>query len=215
MEKDREEFKSTLRHGIEATIFEGLPASLGLIMVAEPAIRLLFQHGQISGHDADLIGQSLFFYAGAIWAFSILQIINRALLRHSRHRHARGDVRAEHRDQPGVEIPLLWWMGESAMAVGTLASFAVQALIMLWLLDRRVGGLGLSRIAVPSVKMLLATCLMGLALWLFRSSGVYPNGERRLVWAGQLGLLLAVGSATYLGACAVLRCNLITRQSSP
>ena len=57
---------------------EGLPASVGLILVAEPAVRLLFQHGQITAHDADLIARSVCFYAGAIWAFSLLQIINRA-----------------------------------------------------------------------------------------------------------------------------------------
>ena len=33
-----------------------------------------------------------------------------------------------------VEIPLLWWMGESAMAVGTLVSFSIQAIVMLLIL---------------------------------------------------------------------------------
>src|SRR4051794_2015762 len=78
LDKDREGFKRVLRTGVEATLWEGLPASLGLILVAEPATRLLFQHGQITGHDAMLIARSTQIYAGAIWAFSLLQIVNRA-----------------------------------------------------------------------------------------------------------------------------------------
>ncbi|HEX4342196.1 MAG TPA: murein biosynthesis integral membrane protein MurJ, partial [Verrucomicrobiae bacterium] len=78
LDKDRQRFRDVLRHGIEASLWEGLPASVGLILVAEPAAKLLFQHGQIHAHDAELIARSTIIYAGAIWAFSLLQIINRA-----------------------------------------------------------------------------------------------------------------------------------------
>src|SRR3954454_1367578 len=78
LEKDLTQFRASLRKGIEAALWEGTPASVGLILVREPAVRLLFQHGQITAHDADLIGRSLLFYAAAIWAFSLLQIMSRA-----------------------------------------------------------------------------------------------------------------------------------------
>ena len=47
LEKDRNGFRTMLRQGIEAAMWEGLPASVGLMLVRMPAIRLLFQHGQI------------------------------------------------------------------------------------------------------------------------------------------------------------------------
>ena len=39
---------------------------------------------------------------------------------------------------------------------GTAVSFAIQALVMLWLLDRRLGGLELRRSGVRIGKMLVA-----------------------------------------------------------
>ena len=78
LDGDREKFRSVLRTGIEASLWEGIPASVGLVLVAGPAIRLLFQHGRVTEHDAALIQSSLLFYAGGIWAFSLLQIVNRA-----------------------------------------------------------------------------------------------------------------------------------------
>ena len=75
---DKTEFKKHCRAGVLATLWEGVPASVGLMMVADPAVRLLFQHGQITGHDAALIARSTTVYAGGIWAYSMLQVINRA-----------------------------------------------------------------------------------------------------------------------------------------
>jgi putative peptidoglycan lipid II flippase len=210
LDKDREKFKSVLRQGLEATIWEGLPASLGLILVQGPAIRLLFQHGQISAHDAELIGKSVIFYAAAIWAFSMLQIINRAY--YAIHDTTTPVIMSIVNILLNliVELPLLWWMGEPAMAVGTLVSFAVQAVVMLWMLDRRVAGLDLKKLALPTLKMLLATTLMGVALVALQNSAIYPQGTSRIVWSGQLAMLLVLGASVYLAACWIMRVEILS-----
>ena len=150
LDTDRDGFKRVLRQGIEATIWEGLPATVGLILVAEPTTRALFQHGQITAHDASLIAKSTMIYAGAIWAFSLLQIVNRAY--YAVHDTTTPFVMSAVNIvlNLAIEIPLLWTpLAESAMAVGTAVSFAVQALVMLYMLDRRAGGLELSRLGRP------------------------------------------------------------------
>jgi putative peptidoglycan lipid II flippase len=197
LDHDRETFKRVLRSGVEATLWEGLPASVGLILVAEPATRLLFQHGQITAHDAALIARSTMVYAGAIWAFSLLQIVTRAY-------YALHDTRTplvmsvvNIIANLVVEIPLLWWLGEAAMALGTLVSFSVQAVVMLWMLDRRVGGLDLRHLARPALKMIMATLVMGAILWAIKSSPLYPQGETRTIWTTQLLLLLSIGAGVY------------------
>lgn len=204
LDADRDGFKRVLRQGVEATIWEGLPATVGLILVAEPTTRLLFQHGQITAHDATLIARSTMVYAGAIWAFSLLQIVNRAY--YAVHDTVTPLVMSVVNIALNlvVEIPLLWWMGEAAMAVGTLVSFAVQAVVMLVMLDRRIGGIGLPLLVKPTLKMLLATAVMGVALWALKHSPLYPRGSGRAVWAAQLALMTGVGAAIYLAASHVM-----------
>jgi putative peptidoglycan lipid II flippase len=201
---DRGKFRSVLRTGIEATLWEGIPASVGLILVSGPAVRLLYRHGQVSEHHAELIGQSLIFYAAGIWAFSLLQIVNRAY--YAVHDTFTPLVMSVVNIVLNlvVEIPLLWWMGEPAMAVGTLVSFAVQAVVMLWMLDRRVGPIGLTGLAKPTGKILLATALMALACWAVKVSPLYPRGNTRAAWLGQLVLIMGVGAGMYLGVCHLL-----------
>ena len=204
VDRDREGFKRVLRQGIEASLWEGLPASLGLILVAGPTARLLFQHGQITAHDADLIARSTMWYAGAVWAFSMLQIINRAY--YAVHDTMTPLVMSAVNIVLNlvVEIPLLWWLGEQAMAVGTLVSFSVQAVVMLLMLDRRVGGVGLSMLMKPALKMLLATAVMAAALLALKMSPLYPRGQSRFIWTSQLVLMIGVGAAVYFAASYVL-----------
>ena len=206
LDADRDRFKAVLRQGLRASLWEGLPASLGLMLVAAPATKLLFQHGQTSGHDAALIARSAAVYATAIWAFSLLQIVNRAY-------YAVHDMTTPLLMSAVnlainlvVEVPLLWThLGESGMAVGTAVSFAVQAVVMLWMLDRKVGGLDLRRTLLsPVLKMLLAVGVMGLACWAVQRSPVYPRAVSRLAWAGQVAVLLGVGATTYVGTCLAL-----------
>jgi len=204
LDKDRGQFNRVLRQGVAASIWEGLPASIGLILVAEPAARLLFQHGQIGEHDALLIASSTRWYAGAIWAFSLLQIVNRAF--YAIHDTMTPLVMSVVNIVLNlvIEIPLLWVMGESAMAVGTLVSFMIQAAVMLWLLDRRLGGLELRTLTVPVLKMLLATVVMGVACWVLIESPLYPTGNSRGVWIGQLISLMGLGVVVYCGMCYLL-----------
>jgi putative peptidoglycan lipid II flippase len=210
LEKDRDRFKSVLRQGIEATLFEGLPASVGLILVREPAIRLLFQHGLITAHHADLISRSVLFYSAAIWAFSLQQILNRAY--YAVHDTVTPLVMSilTLAVNLAVELPLVWTrLGEAGMAAGTLASFALQSLVMLYLLNRRVGGLGLSKIAIPTIKMILATAAMTIACLLVQRLPFYPRGSARLVWASQLLLLMCLGGGVYLLICYLLRVGIV------
>jgi putative peptidoglycan lipid II flippase len=204
LEQDRSRFKGVLRQGIEATMFEGLAASIGLILVRYPAVKLLFQHGDLTAHDSMLIARSVLFYSTAIWAFSLLQIVNRAY-------YALHDTKT-----PLVmsvvnivlnlviELPLIWLpqLGEAGMAVGTAVSFAVQAVVMLWILDRRIGGLELSKSLGPILKMAVAAVVMTAACIGVQRVPGFPRGETKTSWLIQLIVIMGTGAATYVGVCA-------------
>ncbi|MDB5295411.1 MAG: hypothetical protein JWO31_1394 [Phycisphaerales bacterium] len=204
LDRDQSAFRASLRQGIEAALWEGIPASVGLILVAEPAVRLLFQHGQVAAAQADWVIRSLTFYAAGIWAFSLLQIVSRAYYAVQDTRTPLVMSAINLAVNLVVELPLLWWLGEAGMAVGTLAAFTVQAVLMLWLLDRRVGGLQLGSI-IPAVgKMVLATAGMTGVCWVVRRLPGFPAGQSRPAWAAQVAILVVVGGGVYVAACRAL-----------
>jgi putative peptidoglycan lipid II flippase len=204
-DKDEQKFNRVLRQGILFTLFEGLPASLGLILVRYPTVRLVFQHGSFTAVDTQWVARSVIFYSAAIWAFSLQQVLNRGY-------YALHDMMTPLvmsivtiAVNTAVEIPLAFTkLGESGIAAGTLASFAIQAIVMLVMLDRKVGGLGLGSIARNVAKMLLACAAMFAACWAVQQLRQYPHAAGHLASAEQLAILIFVGAAAYLGACAIL-----------
>jgi putative peptidoglycan lipid II flippase len=204
-DKDGEKFKRVLRQGILFTLFESLAASLGLIIVREPTVRLLFQRGSFTALDTHWVALSVAFYSGAIWAFSLQQILNRAY--YALHDTVTPLVLAVVTIAVNtvVEVPLAFTkLGEAGIAAGTLASFAIQAVVMLVLLDRRIGGLGRGAIAGSTVRMLIGCAAMGAACWGLQRMSFYPHGNGHWASAEQLGMLMVVGAAAYVGVCMIL-----------
>jgi putative peptidoglycan lipid II flippase len=204
-DRDGEKFKRVLRQGILFTLLEGFPASIGLILVRYPAIRLLFQHGSFTAHDTQLMELSVLFYSAAIWAFSMQQILNRAY--YALHDTVTPLVLSIVTISVNtvVEIPLSFTkLGESGMAAGTVASFAIQAIVMLIMLDRKVGGIGLKSIASAAARMLTACAAMCAACWVIQKLSFYPTTTNHLASLEQLAILMIVGGATYGGVCWAL-----------
>lgn len=205
-------FKTVLRKGVEAALFIGLPASVGMIVVRYPAVRLLFQRGNFNTTDTSWVALSTAIYSAAIWAFSLQQILNRAY--YALHDTVTPLVWgiANLALNTLIELPLLWTpLRESGMAVGTLVSFAVQSIVMLWMLDRRVGGLHLRASFVAITKMILASAAMWLACMAIQYTPLYPHGDRKLTWAIQLIELMTVGGVTYFALCAAMGMNALQR----
>jgi putative peptidoglycan lipid II flippase len=207
-EIDQGEFKGILRRGLEACLFVGLPASVGLVVVRYPATQLLFQHGKFTAEDTRLVALSTALYSSAVWAFSMQQILNRAY--YALHDTVTPLILSIVTlvVNLAVEIPLLWTpLAEAGMAAGTAVSFALQSVVMVYMLRRRVGRLGLSTSVRPIAKMVAASLLMWAACVGIQYTPLYPKtGEahHKLIWGIQLTVLMTVGGVTYLAACMAM-----------
>jgi len=183
------------------------------MVVAEPAVRLLFERGRFTAHDSQLTAVSTAIYATAIWAFSMQQVLNRAFYALHDMRTPLWTTGANLVVNLVVEIPLLWThLGESAMAVGTAVSFALQSMLMLYLLRKRVGPLGLSKSVRPLTTMIVGTGLMWVACIGVRHSPIYPHelgAHHKVTWAVQLTVLMTTGAVVYLGVCMAMGINVL------
>ena len=157
---------------------------------------------------------SVVFYSAAIWAFSLQQILNRAY--YALHDTVTPLIMAivTIAVNTAVEIPLSFTkLHEAGMAAGTLASFAIQAVVMLIMLDRKVGGLGLKSIASGAGRMLLACAALSAACLGVQHLPMYPSASGHLASLEQLVILLLVGGVTYLGICWLLGVRMMAGMS--
>ncbi len=72
---DPERFSRTLDWGIRWTLLIGLPAMVGLIMLAGPMLTTLFNYGAFKQHDVLMSQMSLFAYAAGLLGFILVKVL--------------------------------------------------------------------------------------------------------------------------------------------
>jgi len=176
-----ERFASTLRRGVRLSLFIGLPASVGVLLVRHEAMSVFYQFdskgfsaGGVARGAAVLLG-----YAPAIWAYSLNQLFSRAF-------YAKGDTTTPVRVAIGMVLlnfalnwTLIWWLGEAGLAWSTSVSAIVQCVLLAHLCRAKLGvapadSEGLYAIA----RLVLAAVLMGAAVWATLHFMPAPSGWR-------------------------------------
>lgn len=77
-DKNYPEFRATLRHGLSTLIFLNLIASVLLVTLAEPIVRLLYQHGSFTEASTLRVASTLQYLAPGLVMFSTVNILARA-----------------------------------------------------------------------------------------------------------------------------------------
>lgn len=195
---DSARFGEMLMRGLRLSLFIGVPASVGLLLVGEPLIRVLYTGGSGGFSDGGVSRASAVLggYAIAVWAYSLNQLLTRAF-------YARGDTRTPMTIALGMvgvniclNLVLIWWLREAGLAWSTAICAIGQTLLLVWAAQRKIGdGLGLNRLVRPCVMVLLGSGVMGVCvMFVGRFAG---SGSSDGSWGRDL---LAVGLMTLTGA---------------
>ena len=173
----RDEMRASLAASLRGIIFLALPASLGLILLREPLVAMLYQRGEFDSHSTELVAWALLWYAAGLLGHSIMEVLTRAFY-------------AQHDTKTPVFI------GTIAMGLNVVFSFAFAALFP------RFGWVALGGLALANS---LATALEAIALFVVmrkRLDGIEgAHIGRGLVQAaaGGLGMSLALAMWNQLG----------------
>ena len=207
--RDWDAFRATLARGIRLTAAVLLPAALGYLALAGPIVRLLLEHGVVTEASTSLLVPVLMVFVLGLVPFSTFQLILRAF-------YALQDTRTTFRVNlisVGVNVvvdlllfnllPLRWKI--PGLALGHATSYTVGSALLLYLMSRRIGGLGGRSILAAVGRMLAAGLIMfGVTVLVARAAGALadPGFGRDLV---TVAAGVAAGAATYLVAARLLR----------
>jgi putative peptidoglycan lipid II flippase len=169
---DGEAFGATLRRGVRLSLFIGLPASIGLMLVRHDVMPVLFRFGSkgFSPQDLSRAAAVLLGYAPAIWAYSLYHLFTRAF-------YAKGDMTTPMRVGIATVVlnvaltwTLIWWLSEAGMAWSTSIAAMVQCVILARLCRTRLQTNVMdSQTARGVARLILIALLMGTGVWAVQS----------------------------------------------
>ena len=74
---DRRALGADLTLGLRLVLFLGVPAGVGLVMLAQPLTRLFFEHGQFTAADTARLSRVVACYALGVWAYCASTVVVR------------------------------------------------------------------------------------------------------------------------------------------
>lgn len=186
--------RGSVSRGLRMMLMLNVPATVGLMVLAGPIVALIYERGMFNPLDTASTAGALMFYAPGLLGYSAVKIASPTFYA---LRDARTPVIVSVVSivaNLAMNLVLVQTLGFRGLALGTAIAALFNAIALLWLLRRRLGGLDGRRVAVSLAKISLASLAMGVAAhftagWL---TALTPDG-------GELAAVLRVAGAIGAG----------------
>ena len=164
-ETDKAAIRDTVSRALRLMLSLNVPATVGLIVLAQPIVELIYERGKFGPADSIATAAALMFYAPGLLGYSAVKIASPTFYS---LKDARTPVIVSVMSVAANLALNLWLvniLSFRGLALGTAIAAVLNALILLALLGRRLDGLDGRRIAVSATKIGVASAIMGAAVW--------------------------------------------------
>lgn len=208
---DYSALKKTLTFSVRIVAFITIPAALGLMILREPIIRVLFQHGLFVAESTRLTARALLYYAVGLPALATVKLIVPAF--YSTKDTKTPVIVASISLVLNIVLNIVFLEfffkrvqnGGPALATALACYFDFFALFIIFRL--RYGALGTTEILRSFAKISLCAAIMGVACWFGGHYTEFTMHSRFIVQLLVFAVLIAGATALYLGLAWIFRCH--------
>jgi len=160
-----DEFRAEVGRALRFLLIITVPATVGLVVLGEPIVRLLFERGRFTAESTAHCAFALQFSALGLTFFSATSILARAF-------YATKDTKTPMYAAVAAMVAnlvfalcLMWPLKEGGLALANSLSAALNATVLFVLLRRRAGSLHGCALASAAGRIILAALIMAAAVW--------------------------------------------------
>jgi putative peptidoglycan lipid II flippase len=198
---DRIRFGERFLQALRITVFLVLPAAIGLIVLARPAVALLFERGAFTAGDVARTAPTLAAFAVGLVSFCLYLLAMRGFYAHQDTRTPFWINLGENAVNLILAVVLVRVRGVTGLALSFAMAYVLASLVAVAILHRRVGPLPWADSLSPLLRMAAAAAFMAAAVILVDTFVGSDEGTGALV---RTAVGVAVGAAVYLGVATVL-----------
>ncbi len=161
---EMKEYGATLNLALRLLAFILLPAAVGLVLVALPITRLLFEHGQFTPAASVMTAGTLRFYGLGLVAYAGTKVL---VFSFYSLRDAKTPLRATFAEMAlnaALSVALMGRMRVSGLALASAIAAWLGCGMNFYFLNKRTGFAGLERTFLPMLRSLAAAVGMGAAV---------------------------------------------------
>lgn len=197
-EKNLPALKETFRYGLRLIFFVTLPAAGGLIVLSEPIIRMIYQHGTFGPDSTAKTAATLIFFAIGLPFIAGVRVTSNAFYS---LQDSRTPVRVANKAvlvNLVLSLLLMKPMGHSGLALAVSLASLFNFVMHLVDFRKKVGLLGLRQITGGLLKTMLSTLVMMALLRVMQGPILNWIGPSLFHQAGGVMLLIVAGIVSFV-----------------
>jgi putative peptidoglycan lipid II flippase len=163
--KNDEGVRHDLSKGLRMMLMLNIPAMVGLLVLATPIVRLIFERGRFTAADTAATASALAFYAPGLLGYSAVKLISPVFYAMGNSRIPLAASGISVMCNIALNLLLVRSLGHRGLALGTALAALVNAAILFWLLRVRLAGVDGTRLLTAVSKISLASLLMAAAAY--------------------------------------------------
>ena len=205
------EMRASLSAALRVTLLLAIPAMIGLILLRDPIVALLYQGQEFTARSTELVSWALLWYSVGLVGHGLVEVTSRSF-------YALHDTRTPVVVGVGaMTLNLVFsflftalfnrigWLPHGGLALANSTATLLESVLLLVLLKKRLNGLEEKRILAALVKSLAAGSIMGI---LILRLGTMLAGQSLLI---KTALSIITGILSYGLMLLVMRTDEITR----
>ena len=205
------EIKRAFGFSLRFVSFIAIPAAVGLILLRQPIVQVLFQHGQFVAESTALTARALFYYSLGLPAFAAIKLIT--TMYYSTHDTMTPARIGAWSLALNLALNLIFlffffrfFLNGSPALASTIAGYFNFAVLFL-IFRKRYGALGSLELVAAVGKMALCAVAMAFACYAALKFSGFAASQHFLNQVGLLAAIIVGSTAIYFGLAKLLRCE--------
>lgn len=195
--EDIKKFKETLSFSLRSVFFITIPAAVGLIVLASPIVRALFERGTFDSYSTRITSTALFYYSFGLFAYAGVKIMVSAFYSLKDTKTPVKTAFAAFILNVILNVILMFPLKVGGLALATSISSMVNFFLLFYLLRKKIGALGGLRILKSFIRVGSAGVIMGGVL-------IWQNSFLKVGPVARICVLILTGGFSFFAACMVM-----------
>jgi putative peptidoglycan lipid II flippase len=200
-----DDLRATMANGMRQIVFVLLPAAAAVLVLSEPMVRLVYQHGEFNSSQTQLVSTALFWYGFLLPTNGVYLLLTRTFFSMQRPWLATAIAGVDLSLNAIGSLALYGPFGIGGIVASTAATTLVVVAIQIRILGRELGGLEMPRFAASTLRMAIAAAALAAVSWGIWDLLDGALGRSVSAQIVSLSVALAAGLAIYLAAARALR----------
>jgi putative peptidoglycan lipid II flippase len=202
--KAPERVKATLSFALRLMAFMLIPCMVVFILLRFAIIGLIFEHGKFTAADTSRTAWPLLFMVLGLYSYAGRDTLTRVFYAYHDMRTPVKISVAAMALNIGFSYLFMQFLGVGGLALGTTIAFSINFLVLLYLLRRKIGPIGLNKLAGSFARVAVAAVAMGVVVWAVDLVLSRALGETTGANAARVVMGAGAGLLTYLAAARLM-----------